>query len=365
MARLAISTFAYAPSIGGVERHTRQLARALVARGHHVRVVTAHVQGTAREELDEHGVEIVRVAAGHGSRWRRMATYVAASAAALTAMRREIDVLHVQQALYPAAALTVLARALRVPIVVRNSGSGRHGAVQLMSRLPFGRASLALIGRGAAAVSLSREMTDEMRGAGFIDVTEIHNGVAIAAPLDRREARRELVLPDQARVALVVGRLDREKGTSLLAEAWRQVGGDAQLVICGDGPDAALVRGLPRVRFEGLVANLAPYYAAADVFVLPSESEGTSNALLEAMAAGRACIATAVGGNREVIDRPEVGVLVPPDDARELAHAVEELLADSARAAALGDRARAHVLANWSFEAMVDAYERLYDRLLG
>lgn len=363
MIRLLLSTYAYPPSVGGVERHSQSLARALVQRGHRIHVVTAELPGQPVHEVDEAGVEITRVATGSGSRYRRMATYVGAMSIAALRARNDVDLIHVQQALYPAAAMTVLARALRKPIVVRNSGSADHGAVQLMGRLPLGTLGLRAIGRFATTVSLSPEMTSEMQGAGFRTIHEIPNGVAVPALGDRAAARRALGIADDTPLVVYVGRLAQEKGTPLLAAAWPRVT-DAQLLVAGDGPDRHLVESLPGVRIDGVVTDVRPYYAAADVFVLPSESEGISNALLEAMANGVAVVATAVGGNRQVIANETVGVLVPPLDAEALAGAVNELLRDPVRARRLGGAARDHVRANWSFDAMVDAYERLYASLV-
>ncbi len=364
MHRILLSTYAYPPSVGGVERQSQRLAHALVERGHAVEVVTAEHPDAPVHELD-HGVEITRVSAGIGSRWRRMATYVSSVAAHVIRRRDQIDLVHIQQALYPAAAITPLARALGNPVVVRNSGSGTHGAVQLMSRLPGGRAALAVIGRLATTVSLSDEMTREMRDAGFQRVVQIPNGVEPPRVVDRAAARDALGIPARARVVLVVGRLDREKGTRLLARAWPLVAApDALLVVAGDGPERELLTTFANVRLPGFVADLAPYYAAADLFVLPSESEGISNALLEAMAAGLPVIATKVGGNAAVISDPSFGVLTPANDASSLAREISALLGDNDRALLLGRSAKQHVAEFWSFQAMVDAYERLYDSVV-
>ncbi len=171
-----------------------------------------------------------------------------------------------------------------------------------------------------------------------------------------------------------VGRLERRKGHDVLlaaAERLRSRRPAPQWLVVGDGPDAAALRSLASalgvdgaVRFTGTLDDVRPALAAMDVFALPSREEGMSNALMEAMAAGRPIVATDVGGNGEVLDRGRLGVLVPSDDAIGLGDAIGALLDQPERAAALGRAARDQVAARWGARTRVAELEAFYDRRL-
>src|SRR5439155_17641773 len=106
--------------------------------------------------------------------------------------------------------------------------------------------------------------------------------------------------------------------------------------------------------------DVAERLAAADIFVLPSRSEAFPNALLEAMAAGLPVVASAVGGILEIVEHGRTGLLVPPGDASALADRLMRVMADPALGRRLGDRARAEVEAQYSFDRMVAAFEDVY-----
>lgn len=169
-----------------------------------------------------------------------------------------------------------------------------------------------------------------------------------------------------------VGRLDRIKGQDLLLEALpaiRRAFPGTRLLLVGDGPDReALAARAERlgiadaVEFAGAVDDVRPLLARAALFVLPSRSEGISLALLEAMATALPVVATDVGGNREVIDTPQVGILVAADDPVALASAIVGLLADPAAASAMGGAARAAVAQRFSSSRTVDGYAAIYRR---
>ena len=119
-----------------------------------------------------------------------------------------------------------------------------------------------------------------------------------------------------------------------------------------------------RVRFFGHRDDVPALLRESDIFVLPSRSEAFPNGLIEAMAAGLPVVATAVGGIVELVRHGENGLLVRPGDSRDLANAIQQLVDDPRRAAALASHARRTIEARYSFERMVTAFERVYAKEL-
>ncbi|HYM26396.1 MAG TPA: glycosyltransferase [Vicinamibacterales bacterium] len=189
----------------------------------------------------------------------------------------------------------------------------------------------------------------------------------------RAAARGALEIPAGAVVVTTVGRLTAIKNNALFLDmAQRLVTKctDAVFVIAGDGELRAELerdaeaRGLAgRVRFLGWRRDLDTIYAATDVFAITSANEGTPVALIEAMAAGVAGVATDVGGVRDVITDSSVGFVVPPGNAEALASAVESLIADADRRARIGAAARQSVMARFRFERLTADIARLYRQI--
>jgi glycosyltransferase involved in cell wall biosynthesis len=139
-------------------------------------------------------------------------------------------------------------------------------------------------------------------------------------------------------------------------------------VLVGEGPQGDVWRRAagPGVHFAGAAADVAPWLRAADAFVLPSETEGLSNALLEAMATGLPVVATRVGGARDVVEDGRSGRLVPVADEAALARALSDVL-DPARAvesAALGRAARGVMVEHHALDAVAGRLTALYDGLV-
>jgi len=175
------------------------------------------------------------------------------------------------------------------------------------------------------------------------------------------------------RIVVSAGRLSPEKGFHVLIEAARQVceaDPGVRFVIFGEGtqrPDLErrIAAGGLEERFAlpGFRDDLDDILPNADLFVLPSFTEGLPNVILEASAAGVAVVATAVGGTPEVVGAGETGLLVSPGDARGLAAAMQQVLCDATLRRKLGLAGREFVRQNFTFEAQAREYVKLLERV--
>jgi glycosyltransferase involved in cell wall biosynthesis len=192
--------------------------------------------------------------------------------------------------------------------------------------------------------------------------------------------RVRLGIGPEERVLLIVGRLSREKdhGTLLKAVAGLRsaartgIGPRPHLVVVGDGPERTRIEQSIRalglvdaVTLVGQVPSAEPYYGIADVAVLSSLTEGSPNALLEAMAACVPVVATSVGGIPEIVSHGESALLIEPRDGDAMARAIEAILTDQALARRLADRAHELVLGRHTPDSRTRRLIEIYRRVLG
>jgi sugar transferase (PEP-CTERM/EpsH1 system associated) len=218
---------------------------------------------------------------------------------------------------------------------------------------------------------LHRWMVEDVRVPAGKVVT-ICNGVDTSrfAPGDGAAARAALGLPADEVLVGTVGRLDPVKDQLGLVAAFELVHQRhprSALAIAGDGPCRAdLVArvsalGLDsRVHLLGERADVPTVLRALDVFVLPSIAEGISNTILEAMATGLPVVATRVGGNPELVEDGITGTLVPRQQPRALASAIEAYLSDGRMLVTHGQAARRRAVERFGLVTMRDAYAALY-----
>lgn len=218
--------------------------------------------------------------------------------------------------------------------------------------------------RTDVVVCVSEDERRRGRAAGVACPMEVvPNGVDVAArvPGPPGPARRHLGLTE-APTVVCVGRLARQKGQDLLLQAWPAVRArvpDARLLLVGDGPDRGALESVapPGVVFVGSSEEVDHYFAAADVVVLPSRWEGSALVALEAMAAGRPVVASAVDGVREALG--DTGIVVRPGDVGDLSVAIASLLSDPDAAVAAGLAARQRVTVMGDIRQTLKAWDEL------
>jgi starch synthase (maltosyl-transferring) len=232
----------------------------------------------------------------------------------------------------------------------------------------------------AGSVCVSRgveRFSREVVGISPDRLTVIPNGVD-PSPFDQAEPvrRAALGIPADAPLVLSIGRLNIQKGLPDLLDAAEWVitrRPDWHLVLVGDGPErnwllarlAARPALAERVHWLGRRDDVPALLKTADLLVLASLWEGMPNVVLEAMAARRAVVATAVEGSEELVIPGQTGWLIPPHDPDALGRTLLEAAEDPDRSRRYGAAGRARVEAEFSLDRMVSAYEHLWAGLLG
>jgi len=204
----------------------------------------------------------------------------------------------------------------------------------------------------------------------------IYNGIAGLKrdPAAANSIRSEIGIPREDFVMGTVARLDPVKNQVMMLEGFAKVVREhpkSWLLMVGDGPDRAMLEqktqdlGIAsRTVFTGFKPEPANYLAAMDLFLLTSHTEGTSMTLLEAMSLGIPTIATDVGGNPEIVDAGNTGVLVPTNDAGTLAREIGQLMGNRALFQHMQLASKARFDSRFSVAPMIESYQALYQHAL-
>ena len=204
-------------------------------------------------------------------------------------------------------------------------------------------------------------------------VEVLYNGVDPESFIgaDRVSFHRKLGVRENEIVIGSVGRLVPVKNYRLLLEALPRLlaSYNVTVMFVGDGPEHLALKAVAErlqvskhVRFLGHRDDVRDLLAVMDIFVLPSYSEGMSNTLLEAMAAGVPVVASNVGGNTEIVRNLRDGLIFPSGDVGQLHDCLSILCSDAARREQLGHAGRERVLQTFSIREMLARYEELYSR---
>lgn len=286
--------------------------------------------------------------------------------------QQRVDVVHTHM-LHATIVGAVAAALARVPIrlITRHftgeAYDGRRKAIRLLDQRATRSADHVVAVSGAV-----RRYLLSHTGVRAQRATIIYNGIDVRA-FDASTRSAPIPWPstwEGATLIVTVGSLTLRKGHRYLLEAMTEVNkhfSDARLVILGEGPErerlqtiAARLGIADHVSFVGFCSHVPAVLRRADLYVHPSVHEPFGMAVIEAMAAERAVVASAVGGIPEILPDEDVGLLVPPADSAALANAICTLLASPQCRKEMGARARQRVLKHFDIGTTVEAYQRLY-----
>ena len=359
--------------LGGTELNAVRTAERLDRDRFDLRVVCLGDPGPLTERYRAMGIPVV------GFRLRSLygASMLTAGLGFARYLRRErVQIVHAHD-MYSNIFATVWARVARTPAVVASRRwwhSLPNRKLQLGNRAAFRLADAVL----ANSPEVARSVREEA-GIAAGKVKTVTNFVdegafATPAPAELAASRRAWRVPAEAVVVGCVARLDPVKDHATLlraVQALRARFPQLHLVLIGDGPVREPLEALARalelgeaVTFVGEVRDGRNHHHGFDISTLSSLSEGFPNTLVEAMAAGRPVVATAVGGSVDAVVDGETGLLVPPSSPERLAESLARLIESPALRRRMGDAGRARAANLFGASATVAGLERMYEDLL-
>ena len=371
----------FRPVVGGAERQAERLALALVATGCRVTILTPRIDPDSPTVEVVEGVRIERFPlVDLARRWPISGIALLNIPAILWQINRAVrqrldgqDVLHCHLASLQVAGAAWAGRRRGVPVLCKAAMADHRSDLGEIEKAGLSGGFVASLLRRLIPlwIATTEAVATALHRAGIPTerIRRIPNGVELPVATDA--ARRQ----GPVRRFLYLGRLstNTHRDVPTLIRAFDRLADeipDAELALVGNGDlfqeTAALVarsRNAERIRMPGLQPP-EPWLAWADGFVLPSRREGLSNALLEAMAQGLACIANDIPPNREVLADGAAGDLVPVGDENHLYQSLRRMATDADHFTAMRRAALARVRAHYGITAVAAQYRDLYEQLL-
>lgn len=351
---------------GGTERQLTELARTLDPSSFQVHASCFH-EGIRADELRASGIPVLRLPV---TSFMKPSALAGAWRLGRYLRRHHVRLVHTFD--YPLNCFGVpVARAFGIPVVL--SSQRFHRQLTPRAYLHLLRLTDRMVnGIVVNSESVRREMTEQEH----VPASRVHlcyNGIDTGRFHPDSRAR----MPELAAASLVVGvvcLLRPEKSVQTLLRAFAQLlhmRPSVRLAIVGSGPERPALEALAQelgmrdqCRFQPAVADVAPWLRSIDIFVLPSLTEALSNSLMEAMACGCACIASAVGGNPELVRDGETGLLFRPGDAGDLFEKLSLMAADAGLRGRLANTAARAVRERFSLQSSAARMQEIYSRWL-
>lgn len=363
-------------------------AKALVNKGFEVHIITPHNEGAVYEEIME-GIHIYRFkwlspkpfkALVHFKGFKdnlRLVTYIISLFFNLLWIMRKYnnDIIHAHSTVPAGLVGVIVAKIIRKPVFVTAHGMDINN---FENNSIFKKLITFSLNNCNKAIAVSEDLAKKMISLGINqkNITVLRNAVDTNRfkPLKNKELRKYYKIKDTEILIIFVGYLDTFKGIFELINAFYEVKNDnIKLMIIGEGPkENELKKKVFQLDLEKCViftgkispTNIHKYYQAADIFVLPSYSEGLPLSILEAMACGLPIVTTNVGGIPEVVKNSENGFIVPSKNKQLLAQKLEILAYNSDLRKKFGFKSTEIIIKKFSIEKKVEELVKLYKELI-
>jgi glycosyltransferase involved in cell wall biosynthesis len=406
------------PYTGGAEKQAQRLATELVKKGMEVTVVTGRWDNNLKRIEETGGFKIIRNFASFDFRKKekintdrsffyteppcgkprldsikiiirkifvRFSVYIyqASLFFFLISQRKNYDVIHVHQILYPAFISTLCGRILNKPIIAKVGSSGFNSDINQIKKFPEGKMQLKYILKNISRViCTSSIMVDEFikEGTGSNKIVLIRNGVNIS------DFNRQY---NNCKTLVTMGRFIKSKNIDVLITAFSKIINNAnkelKLILIGDGPEKDNIKSIIKklgvgesIILTGMVDNPEKYLKESDLFVFPSLVEGLSNSLIEAMSLKLPCIVSNIPGNIEVMGDygadytikegsfkvSDCGIFFNPSDMDGMVNALNYTMGDPGVRKKIGKGAYIKILTEYNIEEVADRYLKLYREVL-
>lgn len=381
--RLLMVTPRYWPLVGDTERVTSRLANEFCSRGCATTILTARWHHDWPESVVHRQAVVKRLPGSPRGGWTTL-RYMRALARWVRQHREEFDIVYVMNLRQDAYAVVGALGGHAPPVVLRAQWACEAGDCHWQDRVRFGSRIRRRCQNAAAIVAATQVCSDELLRAGYSSIHEIAYGAEEMEPRSAAsrfharvalaDANEELEVAEFAPVAICVDRFAEGRGLAELIRAWFPIADrwpSAKLWLIGDGPlrdslrDSIVDLGLrQQIVMPGSFDELSELYHAADVFVSAAPEYGSSQALVEAMAAGLPIIATNTPDLRELIDDAVHGYLIPPGDRQRLSERIAHTIEASQLALQLGLAARRRAKECFSLARVVDDHIALFEQLV-
>ncbi|MEI6290818.1 MAG: glycosyltransferase family 4 protein [Chloroflexota bacterium] len=363
--------------VGGAERQAERLSGNLAGRGWNVWVITRSAAGLPNRE-SRSGFWIIRPSTIGPGKMKSL-SFVFGSMVEIWKIRKYFEILHAHLAFGPAFAAVLASLLLGKCVIVKLGNSGQFGDIAVSQKTLRGRFRLYALRHWVDAVIVLDEfMEKEALEAGFParKVVRMKNGIEtklFELQNTQNQYKAGLGVEDRV-VVLSAGRLSAQKSIDFLLSVFSEavkMNKKLFLMILGDGPDrqllehkADLLQLNEYIKFAGHQEDVRPYLFASDIFVLPSQSEGISNSLLEAMAAGLPCLVSDTGGNAEVVDYGSCGTILETGNHSQWTKELLSLSSSEEARRKLGERAKERAKRTYDYAVTGLEMENLYFSLI-